>query len=323
MIHAGDACDFGNKEQLEYFFEWYQKQPAQYKIFVSGNHDTNFETANSSLEKMMPQDIVYLEVHFVVCVVFMLKSIKTTMLSIVLFSIFAKHIEKLIKYKVAMRIHLRTTPNSEVVSFEYQRKLVGTLHKWLGSDNDEHGNLSLYSFSWLQNGEKNGDGLTFAEGAHWFISFYDESRIKQIIRSIMNDPEMFSGMRVSNIIIEETPDLSRKSLFYLGSPIFIKKLDEKNWKAKQLTFEDEESNYVMTQTLLHKMRNAGLPVDETLSIRFDLGYTKRKTKLLTYRGVGNRTSMCPILIDGKPETKAFAWNVGIGNSTGIGFGSIY
>ena len=35
LIHAGDACDFGNKEQLEDFFDWYQEQPAQYKIFVS------------------------------------------------------------------------------------------------------------------------------------------------------------------------------------------------------------------------------------------------------------------------------------------------
>ena len=61
LIHAGDACDFGNKEQLKDFFDWYQEQSAQYKIFVSGNHDTNFETANSSLEKMIPQDIVYLE----------------------------------------------------------------------------------------------------------------------------------------------------------------------------------------------------------------------------------------------------------------------
>jgi CRISPR/Cas system endoribonuclease Cas6 (RAMP superfamily) len=31
---------------------------------------------------------------------------------------------------------------------------------------------------------------------------------------------------------------------------------------------------------------------------------------------------CPIIIKGKPETKLFAWNVGLGNSTGIGFGAI-
>jgi CRISPR/Cas system endoribonuclease Cas6 (RAMP superfamily) len=30
-----------------------------------------------------------------------------------------------------------------------------------------------------------------------------------------------------------------------------------------------------------------------------------------------------VIIEGKPETKLFAWDVGIGNSTGIGFGAIY
>ena len=61
LIHAGDACNFGNKEQLKDFFDWYQTQPARYKIFVAGNHDTNFETANPVLEKMIPQDVIYLE----------------------------------------------------------------------------------------------------------------------------------------------------------------------------------------------------------------------------------------------------------------------
>lgn len=46
-----------------------------------------------------------------------------------------------------MRIHLATTPNDKPVSFDYQQKLVGVLHKWLGGDNNEHGNMSLYSFS--------------------------------------------------------------------------------------------------------------------------------------------------------------------------------
>ncbi|MBU3856732.1 metallophosphoesterase [Bacteroides sp. ET225] len=61
LIHAGDACDFGNKEQLEDFFEWYGTRSARYKIFVSGNHDTNFETANSVLESMIPENVIYLE----------------------------------------------------------------------------------------------------------------------------------------------------------------------------------------------------------------------------------------------------------------------
>ena len=34
-----------------------------------------------------------------------------------------------------MRIHLISTENKEIVPFDYQQKLVGTLHKWLGENN--------------------------------------------------------------------------------------------------------------------------------------------------------------------------------------------
>jgi CRISPR-associated endoribonuclease Cas6 len=69
------------------------------------------------------------------------------------------------------------------------------------------------------------------------------------------------------------------------------------------------------------MGKAGIS-DETLRIRFEVNYPKAGTKKITYNGVQNRASWCPVIIEGKPETKLFAWNVGLGNSTGIGFGAI-
>ena len=50
-----------------------------------------------------------------------------------------------------MRIYLRTTPNDVIVPFDYQQKIVGTIHKWLGN-NEIHDKISLYSFSWLLGG---------------------------------------------------------------------------------------------------------------------------------------------------------------------------
>ena len=47
-----------------------------------------------------------------------------------------------------MRINLKTTPSQMCIPFNYQPKLVGTLHKWLGP-NDIHGKLAMHSFSWL------------------------------------------------------------------------------------------------------------------------------------------------------------------------------
>lgn len=221
-----------------------------------------------------------------------------------------------------MRLNIKTSPNNRIVPFDYQNKLVGVLHKWIG-ENDIHNLISLYSFSWLYNGIRNSEGLNFKNGASWFISFHDDSKLKIILSSILEKPEMFYGMRVVDVSIEDTPDLSNRELFYLSSPILIKYRNKETGKITHYTYEDKEASELLKSTLLHKMQDAGLPLDETLEIYFDTEYKGRKIKHVNYRNIRNKASMCPVYIKGKPETKAFAWNVGIGNSTGIGFGSIY
>jgi CRISPR-associated endoribonuclease Cas6 len=219
-----------------------------------------------------------------------------------------------------MRIHIRTTPNRELVPFNYQHKLVGTLHKWLGT-NDLHGNPAEYSFSWLLNAKPEENGLNYPNGAKLFISFYDDSYLKQVVKSILDDAEMCYGMRVTDVTIEEHPDLTDKTRFQYASPIFIRRFEgEKNI---HYTFEDENAGKFLEETLLHKMELAGLPKDESLKMKFDVSNSKPKIKIIDYRGIKSRVNLCPVIIEGKPETKLFAWNVGLGNSTGIGFGAIY
>ena len=220
-----------------------------------------------------------------------------------------------------MRIHLKTSANTTPVPFDYQQKLVGTIHKWIGN-NSKHDKISLYSFSWLSGGRRVDNALQFSQGATMFISFYDESIIKVIIRTILEDPEMFCGMFVTDITIGAEPQFSERYLYYCDSPIFIKrKLDDGS--VKQYNFNHAQANQYLKETLLSKMKEAGLEEDETLDICFDLSYSKKKLKLVRYHGIGNKASLCPVVIKGKPETKQFIWNVGVGNCTGIGFGAIY
>ena len=219
-----------------------------------------------------------------------------------------------------MRLHLKTTPNKSPVPFNYQQKLVGTIHKWLGN-NSIHGAISLYSFSWLKGGRKEGDALRFANGASMFISFFDDNYIRKIARSILDDPSMFCGLVVTSITIEDSPMIDDRELFFCASPIFIKR-NHTDGTINHYNFTDPQANQFLKETLLSKMKIAGLE-DDTLDIRFDTSYSKKKLKLVRYHGIGNKASICPIIIKGKPATKLFAWNVGVGNSTGIGFGAIY
>ncbi len=220
-----------------------------------------------------------------------------------------------------MRIHISTTKNTRLVPFDYQQKLVGTIHKWIGN-NSIHDRISLYSFSWLKGGEKVSEALNFPEGATMFLSFYDDETMRKVIKSILDDPQMFCGMFVTNVTIEDIPSLESRELFYCASPIFIKRKME-DGEIKQYTYNDEQTSLLLKETLLAKMREAGLEEDDTLDIKFDTSYQRKKFKFVRYRGIGNKANLCPVIIKAKPETKLFAWNVGIGNCTGIGFGAIY
>lgn len=220
-----------------------------------------------------------------------------------------------------MRLHLKTTPNIKPIPFNYQQKLTGTLHKWLGENNMEHGEISLYSFSWLRDTQILKDGLDCPQGASFFLSFHDTQRMKDVLAKIRTAPELFCGMVVNDVIIEDAPDLSSQDRFYLGSPVLIKRRKED--KIIEYYYDNSECGKLMEETLRNKMQFAGVPNDDSLHIEFDLSYERKKTKLVWYDGISNKANMCPVIIQGSNSTKQFAWNVGLGNCTGIGFGSIY
>lgn len=217
-----------------------------------------------------------------------------------------------------MRIHLKIRTDRTVIPFDHQALLTGSIHKWLGW-NEIHGKVSLYSFSQLVGGKAISNGLLFENGTSFFFSSHDPNLIKKIIAGIQSDSSLFFNLIVSEIIIEEDPDFNNRKLFFNASPIFIKRRTGE--RVEHILFENPKANDYLKETLQTKMAEIGLE-DESLEISFERNYSKAKTKKITYNGISNRANWCPVIIEGKPETKLFAWNVGLGNSTGIGFGAI-
>lgn len=217
-----------------------------------------------------------------------------------------------------MRIHLKIQTSNKIIPFDHQPLLTGVIHKWLGW-NQEHGKVSLYSFSQLEGGKATPDGLRFEKGSSFFFSSHNSDLIKKMIAGIQLNPSLFHGLTVSEIVIQEAPDLTDRNLFFTASPIFIKR--RVGDRINHIQFDDPLAGSYLKETLQTKMREAGIE-DELFNIRFETTYPKAGTKKITYNGVQNRANWCPVIIEGNPETKLFAWNVGLGNSTGIGFGAI-
>jgi len=217
-----------------------------------------------------------------------------------------------------MRAYIKIKTGISILPFNHQHLLVGTIHKWLGW-NEAHGKLSLLSFSRLDGGKATKSGLRYDGETSFFLSAYEPALIKKLVAGIQINNTMFNGLFVTEIILQEDPDLSARELFFVASPVLIKrKADE---RIEHIIYNDPRSNSFLKETLLTKMNAVGID-DETFDVQFEKSYPKAKTQLVSYNGIDNKASWCPVILKGKPETKLFDWNVGLGNSTGIGFGAI-
>jgi len=218
-----------------------------------------------------------------------------------------------------MRIYLKLTANKQACPFNYQQNLVGVLHKWLGK-NTLHDYLSLYSLSWLSAGRNiENRYLNFPNGATWFVSSHNNDLIKKLIKGIQTDPDVAFGMQVIEMAIKQTPDFGESMIFPVATPVLVQRTVGR--EKIQYGFDDPKVDELLTETFKNKMKKAGLK-SEGVSVRFDKNYDRPIRKKITYKGIGNKGSICPVVVEGNKEAVAFAWDVGIGNSTGIGFGAL-
>jgi len=220
-----------------------------------------------------------------------------------------------------MRAYFRLTANTEPVKFDYQHDLVGVLHRLLGT-NEIHDAMSLYSFSWLDGGMREGDALNFPRGASWFVSAFDDGLICDLAKNALQNKNFIYGMQLDNVRIVNTPEFHSQHRFKVASPV-LAKCKMIDGQVKHLVYSEEGSNDILTQTLKHKMDAAGLSkFTDGVKVSFDASYDKAKTKLVNIKDVSSRASMCPVIVKGSKTAIQFAWNVGIGNSTGCGFGAL-
>ena len=225
-----------------------------------------------------------------------------------------------------MRLNLTLSPNTDPVPFNHLHWLTGTLHKWAGSGNALHDGPSLYSVGWLKGGHAEEGALTFPDGARWRLSFWDADAAKQVLDGILQDPSVCAGMRVVEAQQQTTPSFSGGYRFDVDAPVVARRRRD-DGSREYLLYDDERADAALTRTLRAKMRATNLDVDSSeVKVRFDHGYDGARTKLATIEKGGHEVhhkgSECPVIVEGPPEASRFAWNVGVGELTGSGFGAV-
>ena len=211
----------------------------------------------------------------------------------------------------------------ERVPFDYLPTLKSAFHRWAGHNEALHEGLSLYSYAWLRGGRAGRGGIHFPEGANWFISAPDEGLIHELVSGVVRSPEIGLGLTVRDVQMQRAPDFAAgEQSFRVASPVFIKHETARDKPADHLLPGHPLADELLTATLRRKLRQAGLD-DTGATVHFDPAHlTAAKTKLFRYKQVQCRGSICPVLVSGTAEQIAFAWEVGVGHSTGIGCGAL-
>lgn len=218
-----------------------------------------------------------------------------------------------------MRVYISLSKTDNLIPFNYQELLTGAIHKWIGRDNDIHGKPSQYSFSWIQNTVAQKGGLRLKSDAYFFISSYDDALIKRIIKGILANPLVFLDVNVTDVQIENIPTFEFSQEFLMASPVLLKV--KENNRTKHITIEDETFEEVLTQSLVNSLNRAMINSDG-VKVKVNPKSSFKSTKMVTYKGIKNKASLVPLVIEGNQEQIAYAWCNGLGNSTGIGFGAL-
>jgi len=220
-----------------------------------------------------------------------------------------------------VRIALKLGSSHQLVPYNYQHQLTGVVHKWLG-ENDLHGQISLLSFGWLKGAVPSKNGLRFPNGADWFISFHSADAAQKLVFGLFNKPEVCYGMRVEEATLLPNPRFDTKFRFKVSSPVLIRKnIDEKI--REHILWNHPEAADLLTRTLKTRIAAAGLQDQAQVEeVCFDTSFPKPQTKLIHYKESDLRTSICPVWIEGNETALQFAWNVGVGELTGSGFGAL-
>ena len=219
-----------------------------------------------------------------------------------------------------MRLYITLTSNKQIIPFNYQQLITGAIHRWLGRDNRYHGKQGLFCFSWLQNVSVSKSGIDLNTNSYFFISSYDTDFIRELMKGIIADPVFFCGSNVSDIQIINSKELSDSESFTLASPLFVKRRLE-NGKVEHAIYSDPDFDYLLVASFKNKLAKAGLDTS-SFEIEIDRECSTNKTKLIEHKGIFNRVNFCPVKIKGTSDQIHFAWCVGLGHSTGIGFGAL-
>ena len=245
------------------------------------------------------------------------------------------------RIKVNFSKNTSGVPNNNKVVLEY-------LHRCLGRDNKYHDKASSYNVSHLYGGEisqQELNTLNFPNGGYFVVSSMDNEFMSKVLMGLLGNPDISYGIKFTNIEHINEQFITGWNHFAVLSPFIIKgnygkndysfmtlngeyKRSDGKWSVE----ENEKYNFqnVVKEYLINKLKKIDDSLDLTsFNVKIDefdrdgKKHNKHKVKKVYVKNVLNYANQCQVSIHCNKRVAELLYNIGIGQSTGAGFGAMY
>ena len=216
-----------------------------------------------------------------------------------------------------MRIKLKFSPSKIPFTEPTQNIVNSCIHRILGKDNKYHNSFSNYSVSSLFGGMIVDNQMIYPNGAHFYVSSFNNEFIEQIMFKIIDCNVEMRDMKLIGIDIESFNVHNDYDIIRTISPILLKD------KERVVTFQDEDFINILTEKSKIKLLKCGFSKNDVETLKFEpFHFENARLKFPKVKNVVNKSSQVMLIVKGKKEIRLALYKMGLGKSTGSGFGAI-
>jgi len=218
-----------------------------------------------------------------------------------------------------MRIKIKLSGTLNKLPINNQHIVNGFFHKLIGENNKYHDSFSDYNVSSLRGGKFIGNNeISFKDGGYIMVSTHDMEIMQLLVIGMLKYKKFHKDINIDGF------DYLPNEKYYDGwnyfktlSPILLKKNNTFS------TINDKDFVENLKNQTIRKLKAINSKINLNA---FDIIIKKHpahKVKSVLIKNVINHATQCQLDIKCTKEVAQLLYDVGIGNSTGSGFGMIY
>lgn len=248
-----------------------------------------------------------------------------------------------------MRIQILADVGSGItLPINYNHLLVGTIYRFLAESNPEYADFlhdegyyvaekrfKLFTFSQLLADRRyiKGDKIQFRSTLAWYVSSPVERFLSHFADTLLTEGRLSlrkHQLKIIDVTVPQMPRFQSEMHFRCLSPIVMSAVREREGKRRThyCLPDDPELTELIRQNLIrkHEAICGRAPQDDTLSLRFDEGYIRRKqgrvTRLIDFNDIKIKGIMCPFRVSGSCALIQVGYECGFGDKNSAGFGMV-